>query len=532
MDENINKKTPPRSLDAKKDMLRKQKQNLDSKKEELHSLTENFETITQNVDNQQETTVVNTNSGAKDGQEKCPKCGSTDIALNMATGKLRCNFCRHEFEPESATGMVDDVSKLKGKIIGSGAQNIQADTKDVITLKCESCGAEIVIDTNEAAQARCHWCRNTLSINSQIPNGSIPDVVLPFSVKKEEAKAEIEKFVNERKFFAHPIFRKEFTTENIMGVYFPYMLIDINAKADFSGEGEEEVRHYTVGSGDDEEDRYDADLYHVERKFDIAINELSIESSADKLDKHNKEKTTNIINSIMPFDTKNAVKWNANYLKGFTSEKRDTNIDQLDKVVKAQSKDVAKYKINDTLGKYDRGVRWDKRDLSIEGEQWKAAYLPVWLYSYQQKKGDKSLLHYVAVNARTKETMGSVPINFIKLWIFTIIMEIIGLLMIAFIDFGDYSDYRWGLLAPGIVFFSIMYSRYRNKDARHTYEYETVSNISNLVKVDDYIRRETGLRNSMMSGANNFALEGEDVSLDENDEKDNKNNKKKKLLKK
>ena len=40
--------------------------------------------------------IVQTDAGAKDGQNKCPKCGSTDIALNAKNGLLRCNFCRHE----------------------------------------------------------------------------------------------------------------------------------------------------------------------------------------------------------------------------------------------------------------------------------------------------------------------------------------------------------------------------------------------------------------------------------------------------
>lgn len=460
-----------------------------------------------------EETVVDTNAGAKDGQEKCPKCGSTDISLNVATGKLRCNFCRHEFEPQAASGLETDVSKLKGKIIGAGAQNIQADTDDIITIKCESCGAEVVIDTSEATQARCHWCRNMLSLKKQIPNGSIPDVVLPFSVKKAEATGEIKKFVNSRKFFAHPTFKKEFTTDNVMGVYFPYMLVDVNGKAEFIGEGEHLVRKYQVGSGDDKEDRYDADLYHVERKFDIAIKELSIESSADKLDKRNKDKTTNIINSIMPFDTEHCVKWNANYLKGYTSEKRDTNIEQLENVVMAQSRDISKFKINNTLKKYDRGVRWDKKDLHVEGQQWKAAYLPVWLYSYQQKKKGKSLLHYVAVNARTKETMGSVPINMAKLWLFTAIMEIIGVLLMFFVDLGEDSKYQLAFLLPGVLFFAVMYTRYRNANARHTYEFETESDVTDMVKRDDFIKHKYGLKEEMMCGANNKELEGESKNL-------------------
>ena len=224
------------------------------------------------TENQNTTRVVKTDAEAKNGQNKCPKCGATDISVNSKTGKLRCNFCRHEFEPEKLEGMETDLTKLSGQIIGSGAQNIIADTKDVLTFKCSSCGAEVVIDTSSSMTARCHWCRNTLSVNEQIPNGSVPDVVLPFSVTKDDAKTEIEKFVGKRKFFAHPKFRLEFTTNNIMGVYFPYMLVDVNAHASFSGEGEHELRSYTVGSDDNKETRYDAELYHVERDFDIVID--------------------------------------------------------------------------------------------------------------------------------------------------------------------------------------------------------------------------------------------------------------------
>lgn len=96
--------------------------------------------------------------------------------------------------------MENNIENLEGEVIGSGASDIIADTNDIITLKCTSCGAEVVIDTASSTQARCHWCRNTLSINEQIPNGAVPDTVLPFSVPKKEAKDAIETFVGKRKF--------------------------------------------------------------------------------------------------------------------------------------------------------------------------------------------------------------------------------------------------------------------------------------------------------------------------------------------
>lgn len=448
--------------------------------------------------------IVKTDVDSHDGQNKCPKCGATDISTNTQNGKLRCNFCRYEFEPEKITGMEENIKNLEGQIIGSGAQDIVADTKDILTFKCSSCGAEVVIDTSSQSGARCHWCRNTLSVNQQIPNGSIPDVVLPFTVSKENAKTEIEKFVGKRKFYAHPKFRQEFTTNNIMGVYFPYMIVDVNAHAKLIGQGEHKIREYTVGSDNNRRTYYDADLYHVERDFDITINGLSIESNSDRLNINSKEKTNNIINSIMPFDIENCVKYNANYLKGYTSERRDTNIEQLKTIVDTQAKDIARYAANDTLGEYDRGVAWANEQFDIKGQQWRAAYLPVWLYSYQEVKKDKKLLHYVAVNARTKETMGSVPIHMPKLLLISFLIEIIGLLLMLFVDW----DYSWLFLSLGIIYFLIIHSKYRNTGARHSYETQTEKDMRNLKSTDDFIKTEKGLSNSMIEGANNKRLEG------------------------
>lgn len=449
-------------------------------------------------------TVVKTDVGAKNGQNKCPKCGATEISLNVLTGKLRCNFCRHEFEPEKIEGLEENVSNLSGQIIGSGAQDIIADTSDIVTFKCSSCGASVVVDTASAPHARCHWCRNTLSVNEQIPNGSIPDAILPFKLKKEEAEKLIQSFVGKRKFYAHPKFKKEFKTDNIMGVYFPYMVVDINAQANLYGKGEHLTRKYTRGTDNNSTTYYDADVYFVERKFDIAITGLTVESNTSRLDQSKDDNTNNVINSIMPFDTENCVKYDSNYLKGYTSEKRDINIDTLKPLVSEEAKDIARFKANETLMQYDRGVAWSDQKFDIKGEQWKSAYLPVWLYSYQQIEGDKKILHYVAVNARTKETMGSVPIYMPKLFVISFILEIFGVVAMLNVD----SDYSWIFLSIGFLYFALIYGKYRNKDARHTYELETKSEMSNLYSVDKFVQHVSGLTNSEIKGMNNKSVNG------------------------
>jgi len=314
-------------------------------------------------------------------------------------------------------------------VLGSGASRIES-TDDVRTFKCSACGADVVIDTGHSTQARCHWCRNVLSMNQQIPNGAVPDMILPFSLPKEAAVEKIRAFVKKRQFFAHPRFKKEFAPENVMGVYLPYMVVDVNAKAAMSGVGEHEARRYTVKVGDKTETRYDVEVFNVARQFDLHVDDLTIESSSSRLDQRTSENTNNIINSIMPFDTANAVRYDSNYLAGFTMERRDTDYDRLLPLTQVQVGDIARYQANSTLQYYDRGVRWDHEHLELVGQRWVSAYLPVWLYSYyEQKKNGTSFLHYVAVNGRTGETMGSVPINKRRLLAVSAVVQVVGMIL-------------------------------------------------------------------------------------------------------
>ena len=444
---------------------------------------------------------------SENGQIKCEKCGSTDISQNPKTGKLRCNYCRYEFEPEKSEEIVTDAGKLEGEHVNKGAEDITAG-EDIVTLKCSSCGAEVVIDTRETTQARCHWCRNTLSVNSKVANGAVPDVVLPFKITKDEAKSSIENFVGKRKFFANKQFKNEFSIENVMGVYFPYMIVDANEHVELSGEAEKEVKQYKKDSKDSVT-YYDAQGYDIEREFDIAINGLTIEASRERIDNASSIQTNNIVNSIMPFDTENCVKFDSNYLRGYTSEKRDMNVKDIEPLATKQIHDISRIAAKTTTKKYNRGVRWDVENYENNGINWNASYLPVWLYSYLEKKNEKERLHYVAVNGRTGETMGSVPIDISRLLLVSFIVEIISFVIFALWNMNaEDSDFSWIVLLAGIAFYIINFMRYRNSDARHNHETETNYKISNLIQKDNKQSRvKKGLTESDISGRNDSRLE-------------------------
>ena len=404
--------------------------------------------------------IVNTEM-RKDGQIKCPKCGSTEIKLRIELGQLVCLYCRHQWLSEAAEkafGFDSPILEINTTILGSGVQDISEDVSSVVTLKCTSCGAEVVTNTQDALQSRCHWCRNVLSISEQVPNGAVPDAILPFTVTKEDAIAQIRHFVGKRKFFALKKFKKEFSPENVMGVYLPYLTVDGNLFGAFEGEGEVETREYTVRLGKDRtETRYDADVYHVARQFDYTVDDLLIESNSARADQRTNVNTNNVINAILPFDVKESVTYNSNYLSGFSSEKRDINITDLSEEIENRFLSIGRAQATKTISKYDRGVRWEKEHLTVKGRRIIAVYAPIWLYSYYETKGSKSFLHYVAVNGRTKKTMGSVPINKARLLAFSVLAEILSI-TIGTLILGSSDRYDGSFDMDGNVNISLVHS--------------------------------------------------------------------------
>lgn len=145
--------------------------------------------------------IINQKGYLKHNQYRCPNCNSTEILFDK---KLKCSCCKSVFEEEKIKQ--DDISRLKGKNMGVGAKDIK--DSDIVTITCNSCGANVVIDAKFAPYARCHWCHSILSLDHKVENGAVPDVILPFSVDKEDAVNMIKKFVKRRRFFSRRKFKK------------------------------------------------------------------------------------------------------------------------------------------------------------------------------------------------------------------------------------------------------------------------------------------------------------------------------------
>ena len=199
---------------------------------------------------------------------------------------LVCLFCRNEWQEarvEEEFGLGEGIDELEGTVIAGGAEDIADDADAMVTLKCGGCGAEVVVDTAHAMNARCHWCRHTLNVNQQMANGAVPDAVLPFRLTQDEAVEKIREFASKRRLFAHRRFKKEFVPENVLGVYLPYLVIDARAErgvrrqgrgpdAALDGEAAATTRSPTTPPTSTS----------VDRSVDFTVDDLTIEGAAER----------------------------------------------------------------------------------------------------------------------------------------------------------------------------------------------------------------------------------------------------------
>ena len=74
----------------------------------------------------------------QDGLNRCPKCGATDIRHKPGSDLLICQYCRNQWHGERVEeqfGFGTGIEELKGRVIASGARDIQADAASLMSFK-------------------------------------------------------------------------------------------------------------------------------------------------------------------------------------------------------------------------------------------------------------------------------------------------------------------------------------------------------------------------------------------------------------
>lgn len=325
---------------------------------------------------------------------KCPACGAP-ISFSPSLNKWKCEYCSSEFSFEEMQ-KYNNASSAEANDIET---NNNEEELDLLSYKCQNCGAEIVADENTAATF-CVYCGSIAILKSKLSGKFAPDYIIPFKKTKEEAVAA---FVNLAK--GRPLCPKDFTDKNniekIKGVYIPFWLHSTIIEGDLNSSA---TRVKTWRSGDY---RYTkTDYYKLYRSGSIKFLRIPTDGSKNFDD--------DIMNSIEPFDYNQMIKYNHAYLSGFFAEKYDVPSEETINIANIRA-------LNSTRTLMYKDSFYDSRTitkdtLAPKDSRVEYALLPVWMVNV--KYNGKTYIF--AMNGESGKFIGNIPIDKKKQWLYTI----------------------------------------------------------------------------------------------------------------
>jgi len=334
---------------------------------------------------------------------KCPCCGGA-IAFDTASQKMKCPYCDTEFEMETLAAYDSELNAEGSDDMrwetsaGSEWQYGEADGLRVYC--CNSCGGEIVGDDTLAATA-CPFCGNPVVMMGQFAGALKPDYVIPFKLDKKAAKAALQKHYGGKRLLPKA-FKDQNHIDEVKGVYVPFWLFDTDANARIRYRGTT-VRHW-------EDSRYEyteTSHFSVFRGGSIGFERVPVDGSTKMAD--------DLMESIEPYDFREAVDFQTAYLAGYLADKYDVSAEQSIERANERIKRSTEEAFAETVQGYTTVIP-ESTSIQLNNGSAKYALYPVWLLNTTWN-GQKFTF---AMNGQTGKLVGDLPLDksAYKKWLF------------------------------------------------------------------------------------------------------------------
>ena len=334
---------------------------------------------------------------------KCPAC---DGALSFDSGlqKMKCPYCDTEFEVAALQEM-DEVLRHEGTSDYTWQSQPETlwsedETQNLRSFVCNSCGGEIVGDENTAA-TRCPFCDNPVVMSGQFKGELRPDLVVPFQLDKEQAKAALKKHFGKK-----PLLPRLFTAQNriesIQGIYVPFWLFDTDAEASIRYKA---TRIHTWSDSNYIYTR--TSYYSLLRAGRIGFDNVPVDGSSKMSDE--------LMESIEPYDLGKAVDFQTAYLAGYLADKYDVTADDSKPRANDRIRTSTEQAFAATTAGYATAIAVNT-DIRLNGGRVRYALLPVWILTTRWK--DKAFTF--AMNGQTGKLVGNLPIDWKRFWMYVL----------------------------------------------------------------------------------------------------------------
>ena len=219
-----------------------------------------------------------------------------------------------------------------------------------------------------------------------------PDYVIPFKLDKKAAKEGLMKHLSGKRLLPK-IFKDQNHIDEIKGVYVPFWLFDTDAEAHIRYRATK-VRSWS----DSEYDYTETKHYMIHRGGTVGFERIPVDGSSKMPD--------DLMESIEPFDFKEAVKFQMPYLAGYLADKYDVSEEESVGRANKRVKKSTEKAFASTVKGYS-SVTTENSSIQLQNGKAKYALYPVWILNTTWK-GEKYLF---AMNGQTGKFVGNLPVD-------------------------------------------------------------------------------------------------------------------------
>ncbi|MBQ4552522.1 MAG: hypothetical protein IJA59_06195, partial [Clostridia bacterium] len=176
---------------------------------------------------------------------QCPCCGAP-LAYGAGSGKLECAACGNSYELDALEAM--NQSQETGSIeFDMPTETFDAgEAAQMRAYICQGCGAELMTEETTTA-TECPYCGSPTVLPERIEGAVKPELVIPFTVTKEQAQAQFENYFKGKKLLPNVFLNTRNRIAEMRKLYVPYWLFDCRAGGSIVYNAE---KKYTRREGD------------------------------------------------------------------------------------------------------------------------------------------------------------------------------------------------------------------------------------------------------------------------------------------
>jgi DNA-directed RNA polymerase subunit RPC12/RpoP len=333
----------------------------------------------------------------------CAECGAK-LSYAPGTESLVCDHCGHEniIEHETETIHELDFRAYLGQL-ASGAE-----TTEVTTVRCDSCGVQIDRPPGLDAFA-CPYCGSNIVATGTTDRIIRPRALLPFRIVEHAAFEAFGAWIRSRWFAPSDLKRYARTDHRLSGVYVPYWTYDCRTTANYIGQRGEyywTTETYTTM----ENGRHVTRTRRVRRVRWYPASGTVNNAFDDILVLASRSLPKVYADKLEPWDLQSLTPYRDEYLAGFRAEKYQVPLDRGFEEAQQRMEPVIRATVcRDIGGDVQRitSLRVKHDDITF-----KHVLLPIWISAYRFRER----VFRILVNARTGEVQGERPWSFWKIF--------------------------------------------------------------------------------------------------------------------